>query len=526
MEQEQEKLLSMLFDGDFPDHWKDDVDVAVFLRNFASLGIDQISREPDQLKDDKRAVLQQTQDLAFSHYKTFIRTAHCSKDLYDDMNTAEKKLEGILNVLPQMQEKTKLFIDKGSELNGKRRLNSLTLAKHTGLLELLELPQIMESCVRSSYYEEALELSAFVKRLEKKHSHISAIAGIVKEVQHSNQMMLMQLLTQLRKDIQLPQCLKVIGYIRRMDVFSETQLRIKFLQARNSWLSGILSAISRDDRYHHMTRTLELYRVHLFDILTQYRALFSEDPQPIFTSFLQHKVSELLKTLEEDLLEGGGNMRTDSLLGQAMYFGLSLSRMGGDFRALLPKIFQDAAIRSLKNSLADANMKFQDGLSLLFLNAPANMPCLLSSTMASSQDDLHPPLSLLEFYPLAEYTNSVLGAFNDLRLCCPLSCVLPVTEAVTMSLEDAASAVRDLQRQEESSLNASERELLKNFIDRFSSILLPYIGRCFQALFPLSQLSSVLGVSPQQLKAEGLGILDEERVRGLLHSTNSALILA
>ena len=66
--------------------------------------------------------------------------------------------------------------DKGSELNGKRRLNSLTLAKHTGLLELLELPQIMESCVRSSYYEEALELSAFVKRLEKKHSHISVIA--------------------------------------------------------------------------------------------------------------------------------------------------------------------------------------------------------------------------------------------------------------------------------------------------------------------------------------------------------------
>ena len=115
----------------------------------------------------------------------------------------------------------------------------------------------------------------------------------------------------------------------------------------------------------------------------------------VLSNFIEFstQVSELLKTLEEDLVEGGGNMRTDSLLGQAMYFGLSLSRMGGDFRALLPKVFQDAAIRSLKNSLADANMKFQDGLSLLFLNAPANMPCLLSSTMASSQVCLIPLLS-------------------------------------------------------------------------------------------------------------------------------------
>ncbi|NWI13125.1 COG8 protein, partial [Crypturellus soui] len=272
--------------------------------------------------------------------------------------------------------------------------------------------------------------------------------GIVDEVRQSSQLMLTQLIQQLRSNIQLPACLRVIGYLRRMDVFTEAELRIKFLQVRDAWLRSIQASIPDEDPYFHITKTVEACRVHLFDVVTQYRAIFSDeepllpaDGQPlhegaIFHGWVLQKVSEFLRVLEGDLRRGAGG-RLDSLLGQCMYFGLSFSRVGADFRGQLAPIFQRVALAAFRQAVEEAVEKFQEEMnSYTLISAPAALGSGAAAVAAPGA--LQPPMVLLDFPPLACFLNNLLVAFNDLRLCCPVA----LAQDVTAGLEDALGRVR------------------------------------------------------------------------------------
>lgn len=137
--------------------------------------LDQIKKEEVRLTDETKSIVEQTQDLAISNYKTFIQTSECSRKIFKDFKETEQKVDSLIAKLPNLNEKCTNFITTSSAINTSRRLNSLTLRRNTQILEILELPQLMDTCICEGKYEEALELAAHVQRMAAKHGDIPVI---------------------------------------------------------------------------------------------------------------------------------------------------------------------------------------------------------------------------------------------------------------------------------------------------------------------------------------------------------------
>ncbi|CAN0570767.1 unnamed protein product, partial [Ectocarpus sp. 12 AP-2014] len=100
------------------------------------------------------------------------------------------------------------------------------------LVELLEVPQLMDACVRSDLIEEALSIATFASTLERRHRsrrgrdryntmrrclmstsslshHVFPLSMIVEEVRESARGLQERLVAKLRGPIQLTSCLQV-----------------------------------------------------------------------------------------------------------------------------------------------------------------------------------------------------------------------------------------------------------------------------------------------------------------------------
>lgn len=231
--------------------------------------------------------------------------------------------------------------------------------------------------------------------------------------------------------------------------------------------------------------------------MTQYKALFDDDfgrdvsskENLIFNSWLHEKVDDFLRILESDLSHCNSSlMDISSILGQCMYFGVSFSRIGVDFRAQVAPIFLKAISKYLNMSVIKATKQFEMDMEQFTL---INKDVVTFKHTAKTDDPtvdnaIAPPESLLDFRPLAVYCNSLLNIFNELRVCSPIAIVHPFILALEVSLENVAKCILSFYRSEQQAFGMKEKENFLKMCSCFAFDLLPYIQRCLNHLFPSS----------------------------------------
>ncbi|XP_029126243.1 conserved oligomeric Golgi complex subunit 8 isoform X2 [Cajanus cajan] len=369
-------------------------------------------------------------------------------------------------------------------------MNQTMLSNHSTLLDLLEIPQLMDTCVRNGNYDEALDLEAFVGKLSTMHPKLPVIQALATEVRLTTQSLLSQLLQKLRSNIQLPECLRIIGYLRRIGVFSEYGMRLLFLRCREAWLTGILEDLDQANPYEYLKGMINCHRMHLFDVVNQYRAIFADDTSGseenydggLLFSWAMHQITSHLQTLKimlPKITEGGS---LSNILDQCMYCAMGLGWVGLDFRGLLPSLFEEAVLNLFSKNMSTAVENFQ-----LVLDSHRWVPLpavgFSSNTIGDeSLEDITPPSNLMEHPPLAVFINGVSAAMNELRPCAPISLKHVLAQELIKGLRTVSDSL--LLYNTTRVLRTNESGLFLSLCRAFIEVAYPHCATCFGRCYP------------------------------------------
>jgi hypothetical protein len=225
------------------------------------------------------AAEEELQSLCASHAGTFVeverrgRALEISLDeLLNTVTSVETMVSTTQHALEQEEEDGPGRERENSlaALSEKHRVRRRTLLQHSSLLELLELPSLMDACVRSNLYEEALSIAAFANTLERRHTteKNTVVLKVIEQVRSRQSDLRRYLLHSLKNHVTMPVCLEIVTALRRLNsidlerlqpssksssttsgggdnnsnnierVFAamELSLQVDFLEARDTWL--------------------------------------------------------------------------------------------------------------------------------------------------------------------------------------------------------------------------------------------------------------------------------------------------
>ncbi|KAG0080442.1 conserved oligomeric Golgi complex component [Linnemannia elongata] len=306
-----------------------------YLNRLTSLPARALHNEPEKLREEQVKVERDMSELAFRDYKAFILVKDCKQDVQSTFETLGQHLDHFQETIPEFVETLSGFSAKVAPILERQHVFSSILATHSQLLEVLEIPLLMETCVRNGYYNEALELASHVQRLVLRYPGIGIIQEIDTKVAQGKEMMLVQLLAQLREPIKLPVALRIIGFLRRIGSFKgqldlveeddhfhhpattskpkgspslfssvssvstsgagvedETPLKMLFLKSRGLYMNLQLSKVvyHKGDSFGYLKKYIDVTRECLFDIMTYYKSIFgSVDHFTGFSSSLDYR---------------------------------------------------------------------------------------------------------------------------------------------------------------------------------------------------------------------------------------------
>ncbi|CAE6472847.1 unnamed protein product [Rhizoctonia solani] len=444
-----------------------------YLKHLSALELNSIRLEPSALASESSQLRTELTNLCHDQHSTFLTVHSTTRDLNQSFGSLDGSLGNLLTALPDLESQCRAFAASTREIQQSRSRAALVLEQHDKLLDVLTIPQLIDMCSRSGHYAEALDLAAHATTLASRFPDIRVICDVAAEAEAGVRSIRATLLMSLREHAKLPALAKAIGLLRRMKALSEDELALAFLTGRVANLNASLAAIERDgadqmeEAARYLKRYIDVFRENLHEIVTQFSTIFLERPNvdsepnssvPAVQTHrhllgeVAHHVTELLRsTLNFTLPHISDPSALNALLSQLSYCGSAFARIGLDFRAMLPTIFQQAVIAGVTKTLEQGasafsqqiqRMQKSQKLPMLWLVTPEQASTPPMAPLAEPGAVTHlPPSLLLSYPPIAVLANTHITALNQLRLLAPADILPKLYVIFCTSIANSSSAL-------------------------------------------------------------------------------------
>ena len=434
----------------------DSEDSNLYLDRLVSLPLTALGKEPTLISAEASAVESELTNLCYREYGTFLSVHQCSAAVKSAFDDFQGSLDLLLGSVPALEDQCRQFTHKAQHLTARRNRSLLVQDHQDKLSDILELPHLMETCVRNGYYQEAMELAAHAKDLHQRYPDVRLITDVTKEVGNVTQLVLAQLLDLLQEPVKLATAIKTVSFLRRLELLDETSLGLAFLGGRLRNFRNQLLQIEKDrtDPVRYLRKYIDHFREHVYDILAQYTVVF--DDYDILVSFAGQCATDLAELVSRYIPRISSDPTSmSSILVQLGYCSLSFARIGLDFGPLIIAPFSEAVHTVYSHAVLQANSKLKDALDTatqsrgLPIDAIVDFdqrPLLLAQGDFSTSSEKTPVVS--PFPLLVVFVNQHLSALNSLRMLAPAPIFTTLEEVLASSLSEASALVSDFIKEE------------------------------------------------------------------------------
>ncbi|KAJ3512838.1 hypothetical protein NLJ89_g3289 [Agrocybe chaxingu] len=308
-----------------------------YLSNLTTYGLQDLLAEPTTLQTQSHHLTSSLTSLTHTSYPTFLSLHRTTNALTTSLTSLSSSLDALLNSsLPALEDCAAGWKERTETVLKDRSKARVVLEQHEKIRDLLEIPLLIDTCVRNGYFTEALSLVSHAKALAANASVSNQpppllLSSVLSDIHRSIMQMLLSLLTTLYEpNRKLPALYKAVSFLRKMDVFgpsspfasapshlkaagektseflgdnisSEEQIALAFLVGRESCLKSILepcrSDVSRitqhgelderekEDLARYLKKYVDLWREGVYDVITQYTTIFLEKTSPAAVAY-------------------------------------------------------------------------------------------------------------------------------------------------------------------------------------------------------------------------------------------------